>query len=387
MNAAAMAFAKGLLAGCCVLMLTACPMQDPHSAAPVQPRFTHLDAFDPHRKDFVCKHEAEANPPFTAAANALFQQGMAASSRELWPEQRDHKLAAQLWTQAAQQGHWKAQFNLAGLYLEGLGVPQDPDKALGLTEDLMRNGVPAAWDNMGAYYMGGVGPLKQDASVAYAFWQKAADMGSMAAQAYLGEKLLGTHDEAPSFWGNRAIGMKMLECGYAQGSGKAAFELGLTLDNTDKQYARALKIFHEGVKFGSEDSASYLDSSFRHGDNLVDSRIDTARAERYFVLADALWHNPDLRFPNLDKILPLPPADLPYWDGDKQTLIDAAKPLVPAPVIQPTPGSQRTGRAHIPDGHVLPARAVPPPMENIGGDMVISQSLSNLPDSQASKWI
>jgi hypothetical protein len=60
---------------------------------------------------------------------------------------------------------------------------------------------------------------------------------------------------------------------------------------------------------------------------------------------------------------------------------------VPAPVIQPTPGSQRTGRAHIPDGHVLPARAVPPPMENIGGDMVISQSLSNLPDSQASKWI
>jgi TPR repeat protein len=219
-------------------------------------------------------------------------------------------------------GHWKAQFNLAGLYLRGQGVDQDVDKALALTEDLMSKGVPAAWDNMGAYYMGGVGPLKQDATVAYAFWQRAADMGSMAAQAYLGEKLLGTYDDPPSFWGNRDIGLKMLECAYAQGSAKGAFELGLTLDNSNKEYSRAIQVLHDGVKFGSKDAAGYLFGAFDDGDALVGERKDRARAERYKVLADALWRNPALRFPNLDKVLPLPPAQLPKWDGNKQTLID-----------------------------------------------------------------
>ena len=364
-----------------VLFLTACPMQDPHSTTPVAPRFTKLDAFDPHRKEFVCKHEADANPPPTAEAEALFQQGMAATSHGLWPEDRDYPKAAQLWTQAAQQGHWKAQFNLAGLYLQGMGVPQDADKALELTEDLMRKGVPAAWDNMGAYYMGGVGPLQQDATVAYAFWQKAADMGSMAAQAHLGEKLNAGYDDPPSFWGNEAIGLKMLECAFSQGSGNAAYEIGLTQNRDAKQpedYSRALAVFHEGVKFGHEKAANSLSVAFDSGRALVDRRIDVARAERYSVLGDALWHNPDLRFPNLDKVLPLPPADLPYWNGDKKTLIDAAKALVPAPVIKPTPGSERTGRAHIPDGHVLPANPAPPPIEMVGGGQVIPQYESTL---------
>jgi hypothetical protein len=340
-----------------VFFLIGCPMQDQHSAAPVLPRFTKLEAFDPHRQSFECKHEADVNPSITADAEALFQQGMAATSYDLWPDDRDNEKAAQLWTQAAARGHWKAQLNLAGLYLQGLGVQQDAEKALELTEDLMRKGTPSAWDNMGAYYMGGVGPLKQDATVAYAFWQKAADMGSMTAQAYLGEKLLGMHDEPPSFWGNRAIGLKMLECGFAQGSGKAAFELGLTLDNTDEQHARALQILHEGAKLGNEKAANSLSVAFDAGRALVDHRIDVARAERYSILGDALWRNPDLRFPNLDKILPLPPADLPKWDGNKQTLVDAAKALTEQPAVRPTPGSQRTGRAHIPQGHVLQAQS------------------------------
>ncbi|WP_219553143.1 DUF6396 domain-containing protein [Klebsiella pneumoniae] len=29
-----------------------------------------------------------------------------------------------------------------------------------------------------------------------------------------------------------------------------------------------------------------------------------------------------LKLPNLDKILPLPPAPLPKWDGNAKTLID-----------------------------------------------------------------
>jgi hypothetical protein len=40
---------------------------------------------------------------------------------------------------------------------------------------------------------------------------------------------------------------------------------------------------------------------------------------------------------------------------------------VAAPVVKRTPGSQRTGRAHIPDGHVLPAHPTPAPIEMVGG--------------------
>lgn len=57
------------------------------------------------------------------------------------------------------------------------------------------------------------------------------------------------------------------------------------------------------------------------------------------MLANALGRNPDLRFPNLDKVLPLLPVDLPKWDENKQTLSDAAKALVVQPAVLPTPAS------------------------------------------------
>jgi len=328
------------------------------------PRFSKLDPFNPHRPSFECKHEAAVNPPITQEADALFQQALALTSFELWPEQRQYAKAAALYEQAMKLGHWKAQMNLAGAYLKGVGVPQDTEKAIQLTEDLMRKGVPAAWDNMGAYVMGGLGDIKQDATVAYAFWQKAADMGSMSAQTFLGSKLTATHDEPPSFWANRPIGLKMLECAFAQGSGGAAHKLGATLDGGDKSlnedYSRALKVLHEGVKLGNEDSANYLSSSFRNGDALVNEFKDIARSERYGVLGDALYTNPDLRFPNLDKVLPLPPARLPMWDGKKESLINAAKAVVSVPAASPkpesSPASRRTGRAHIPGDWTLPDR-------------------------------
>jgi len=331
-------------------------MQDDSKAQPHQPlmsdsklpRFTRLDKFDPHRKDFVCKHEADANPPITAEAEALFQQALALVSYEMWSENRNYAKAAQLYEQAMKLGHWKAQFNLAGLYLQGLGIEQDSEKAIELTEDLMRKGVPAAWDNMGTMYMGGIGSLKQDATVAYAFWQKAADMGSMTSQTYLGAKLNADHDEPPAFWGNRSTGLKMLECAFAQGSGQAALTLGATLNVVEKDHVRALRVLHEGVKLGNEKSANYLVGAFGRGVPLVDGVVDKSRADRYSALGDALHHNPDLRFPNLDKVLPLPPAPLPQWDmSTPKTLIDAAKAVVPAassPPRAPAPTSQRTSQ-------------------------------------------
>jgi TPR repeat protein len=345
-------------------LLLGCSMKD-HSHDAALPRFTKLEEFNPHRPDFVCKHEADVNPPISAEAEALFQQALMLDNHDLWPQQRDYVKIAALYEQAMKLGHWKAQFNLAGLYLRGIGVSQDIEKAISLTEDLMRKGVPAAWDNMGAYYMGGVGPLEQDATVAYAFWQKAADMGSMAAQTYIGPKLLGADDQPPEWWANRNVGMKMLECAYAQGDGRAGYELGMhyaMLSQADKtKKAPALQYFQQAVKWGSAKAAIALFSDFDLGPSdtsSVAAEVDKARSERYFVLSDALERNPDLRFPNLDKVLPLPPAKLPMWNGDKETLINAAKAVVPKPAtpakVVPSAAPVRTGRAYIPEGWGLP---------------------------------
>lgn len=295
------------------------------------PRFTELPAFDPHRKEFECKHEAEANPPIGTEAQELFEQALALDSWELWYEQIDHKAMAKLYARAMKLGHWKAQLNLAQMYLEGRGVEFSPDEALRLTEDLMRQGVPAAWHRMGSLYMMGAGPLRQDATVAYAFWQRAAEIGSMESQAFLGEKLDADHDSPPNYWGNEVIGLKMLECSFAQGSGEAAYRLGLSLNHSARTaqrpeaYRRAQEVMHEGVKRGCKACASYLSASFDGGSNIVGRAKDPSRHERYFAIAERLRRDHQLKLPNLDRVLPLPPAPLPHWNSDPDTLIDAAK--------------------------------------------------------------
>lgn len=323
----------------------------------------NLKAFDPHRADFACLHEASKLPPITIESEMLFQKGMAVTSNELWPNQRDYKKAAQLWERAAAMGHWKAAMNLAGLHERGLGVQRDTERAVLIIEGLMKQGVPGAFDKMGTYHQSGIG-VKQDIDRAYGFWQLAAEMGSPSAQTYIGNKLDAAYDDAQTgIWGNRKVGLKMLECGFAQGYGEAAYRLGQTL-MIDKDYTRALLIYHEGVKFGSVDAANGLSSYFTRVTPLTGNLIDRTRAERYGLLGDALELNPDLRLPNLDKVLPLPPASLPFWDGKRKTLIDAAKAVIVKQPTPATPGASRTGRAHIPQGYVLPDSPASPPDEN-----------------------
>jgi hypothetical protein len=185
-------------------------------------------------------------------------------------------------------------------------------------------------------------------------------MGSPSAQTYLGFKMSGSYDSPDGeFWGNSTIGMQMLQCALAQGYGDAAYELGgLYKGTTPDSKLRALNVLHEGVKLGCAKCAKDLASEFRgydltSGNNLI-GHIDTERATRYFKLGEALEHYQGrLKLPNLDKVLPLPPAPLPKWDGNVQTLIDAAKAVTPPPTAQQ--GTALQGREYIPHGYaVLP---------------------------------
>ncbi|MGJ7508620.1 DUF6396 domain-containing protein [Variovorax sp. GT1P44] len=332
---------------CCLLVglgvLSACSESAP--VIPPLPRNMALKAFEPHRQDFVCKHEADAVPAIDAQAEAWFQEGLHATSRDLWPNQRDYPKAVELWQKAAERKHWKAMMNLAGVLIEGDGtepyvVPRDTERAIRIVEEAMKLGIPAAFDAMGTYHQQGLG-VGGDTSRAYAFWELAADMGSPSAQAFLGYDLSAAYDNPKElFWDNRVVGLKMLECSFAQGSGNGANKLARVYrrDKTPEGWARTIRVLHEGVKFGCEKCASSLAVLFGGAEMTKGGPSpDPGREDRYMAFVDALYQNPDLRFPNLDKVLPLPPAKFSQWDMSKpRTLIDAARQVVPAPAVKPT---------------------------------------------------
>nr|WP_232451954.1 DUF6396 domain-containing protein [Burkholderia ubonensis] len=297
------------------------------------PRYERLPLFNPHRKTFTCVYQDQQVPPIDPQAELWFQQALALDDPNIFYKKRDYPKIYQLYTQAAERNHWKAMLNLASLILSHYpGVPEhDPEAAIRWVEKAMKLGVPDAYDRMGTYHQNGLVKGGSTTS-AYAFFQRAADMGSPAAMAFLGDKMDGGYDDpAEGFWGNVPIATQMLECAVAQGYGDAAKELGYIYarPKTAQAKLRALNILHEGVKLGSAKCANKLFTEFdgvdlTDGSNLV-GYIDKARAERYSKLGDALeFYQGRLKLPNLDKVLPLPPAPLSKWDGNVQTLIDAA---------------------------------------------------------------
>lgn len=367
-----------LLATCLVLNLTGCNKMTPTDPLP---RHQAIKAFDPHRKDFICKYEADAVPPVDAQAEALNQEALYVTRFTLDEEKMDWKTAERLWAQAAAQKHWKAMMNLASLYEQGQGqgtfeIKRNIEKSVEIVENAMRLGIPAAYDKMGNYHAEGRGGIHQDSSRAWAFWQLAAEMGNPQALTHIGKALAATYD-GEGFWGNMPIAIKMLDCAVTQGFGQAAYELGIVLNGSDtsigENYARALKVLHDGVKLGSEKAANSLFVNFDDGKPLVSNLKDPIRADRYKALADALYHNPDLKFPNLDKVLPLPPAKLPAWDGQSESLVKAAQGVTPVAPPQPTPGAKLPGRAHTTDGWLLPTHPRPLADEAAGGGRAMPQ--------------
>ena len=192
-------------------------------------------------------------------------------------------------------------------------------------------------------------------------------LNSVHAQAMLGDALNSDIDEPPRLWANRAIGRQMLECAFAQGSGEAAYRLGISYENQargivdsierEKMYAKAVQRYHEGVKFGSKECARAMSSLFRLGAPAIGNAKDPIREDRYFAISEYLRHHPDTRLPNLDRVLPLPPAKLPTWDGEAESLIKAAQAVRVTPTQPQQPAANAPGRARIPEGHslVMPA--------------------------------
>ncbi len=269
------------------------------------------------RLAFTCAHEQIPAP--SAETDELFQYARWLQKNNLLKQDQSVNAEIErLYRIAAENGHYKANINLQNGTMRG-HFKLRGDEHLRLSQQLIDAGVATGYYFIGIFLKNGSAGLKQDAAMSLRYLRKAADDGSAQAQYDLGE-ILAPIDIAPD------VARQMRRCAAEQGHGKAAVGLGINLKN-DKRYQEALEVFQMGVVAGSESAAGWLEEAFRHhlpSDRLhyLGQQEDLERAERYEkiwrILANYSYADP--KVPEINEILPLPPAKLPAWDGKLQWL-------------------------------------------------------------------
>lgn len=110
---------------------------------------------------------------------------------------KNEKKGVEFLRQAAAQGHAGAQYNLALIYHHGRGVPKDMTKAIELYEKAASQGYAEALSNLGFMYLGGIGVQKNERKAAE-FFSQAAEKGCFKAQynlAWMYEKGQGINQD------------------------------------------------------------------------------------------------------------------------------------------------------------------------------------------------
>jgi len=295
-----------LLAGCDAPLT-----QRPHSAA-----VPSLSAVQENLA-FTCKHETL--PPASADSDVLFQYARWLEKNNQLKQDPDTDLEiSRLYRIATENGHPKANINLQNGGLRGKYKLRGHEH-LRFSQDLIDANVATGYYFVSVFLKNGIADLKQDMEMSLRYLRKAADEGSAQAQYEIGDAL------APS---SRApdVARQMRRCAAEQGHGAAANILGVYLQDNGA-HADALEAFQLGVAAGDESSSSFLQNGFR-GPEPTDELYylgleeDLERAERYKtiwrILARYSYAHP--KVPEINDILPLPPAKLPPWDGKLQWL-------------------------------------------------------------------
>jgi uncharacterized protein len=235
---------------------------------------------------------------------------------------------------ATAYGHDKANIELREMLGKGQAVSSDPvNETIELVQDLIKRGVPSAYYSMGWYLEHGYG-VRADQELAFKYYRKSADLGNPEGQYLVGERLADLRMHGPEIF---AIGLQMWSCAGRQGHTTAAAMYGGDL-LLQKRFPEAAKYFQLAIQGGDNVSAGKLSDSFGPNGNedvltRLDHPADPERQRRYEEIAKFLsryeYLNPTV--PEIEQIVPLPPADLPNWDGKFQWL-EAHKANVPPPL-------------------------------------------------------
>ncbi|MGC0152958.1 SEL1-like repeat protein [Chromobacterium vaccinii] len=283
---------------------------------------------------FTCVYEKDHLPALNPEADQLYRYARWLRKNQIekedplrYPEmERYYRIATAY-------GHYKANLDLRDMIGKGTAKSDDPVKeTLDLTQELIDRGIPGGYYDMGRYLKAGYG-VKQDEELANRYYRKAADLGNPEAQYLVGDKLTSLTIAQP---GPFSIGNQMKKCAAEQGHGKAALEYATQMQ-FEKKFPASVKFFQLATKWGNSTAALSLGDGFgpiTEQNNSLDNlelKPDDERRRRYLVimgvLSDYSYANP--KVPELDDIVPFPPAKLPPWDGKLKWLEDFKANVAP----------------------------------------------------------
>ena len=276
--------------------------------------------------EFVCKHEER--PELSQETQQLYNYALYHDLHNMWTGKKGDAVwngLARYYRIAAMNGDYKANIRLQYLLKSGRISSDMPQTEVhNLNEELAKQLPATAYYNLYGYLDVGYG-VRTEKDGKYAYLRKAADLGSREAQYTVAEMLADIEDEEETkeaFKYRLNLVKQLWACASEQGLGEASINLGISLQS-DKKYSEAVKVFYQGVKNGDAMSASTLRGGFSQQttkDNrldFLDLAPDEERSRRYNIIWNYLADNDYLqpKVPDLDEIVPLPPAKLPKWDG------------------------------------------------------------------------
>ena len=271
--------------------------------------------------EFTCKHEEK--PELLPETQQLYNYALYHDLHNMWTGKRGDEVwngLARYYRIAAMNGDYKANIRLQYLLKSGRISSDMPQTEVhNLNEELAKQLPATAYYNLYGYLDVGYG-VRTEKDGKYAYLRKAADLGSREAQ-YVVADMLGKINDDDTLEMRIKLIDQLRACASGQGLGDASEMLGLRLERK-KEYQKALEAFHQGVKNGSSLSASTLEGAFsgkqKEGDmDFLNLSEDPERARRYEIIWKYLAYKDYLqpKVPDLDDIVPLPPAPLPEWDG------------------------------------------------------------------------
>ena len=276
--------------------------------------------------EFTC--QKEELPPLSEETQQLYNYALYHDLHNMWTGDKGDEVwngLARYYRIAAANGDYKANVRLQYLLNTGrISTDMPQTEVHNLNEELAKQLPATAYYNLYGYLDVGYG-VRTEKDGKYAYLRKAADLGSREAQYVIAEMLADIEDSEETqeaFKYRLDLVEQLWACASEQGLGEASINLGISL-KSDKKYSEAVKVFYQGVKNGDSMSASTLRGGFSKQttkDNrldFLDLAPDEERSRRYDIIWNYLAKYDYLqpKVPDLDEIVPLPPAKLPKWDG------------------------------------------------------------------------
>jgi len=285
---------------------------------------------------FTCTQEKDRIPPREPEADQIYKHARwLVKGNILKQDPAAYPTIERLLRVATAYGHDKANIELRDMLEKSQAISEDPvNEIIDLVQDLIKRGIPAGYYDMGWYLEHGYG-VRADQELAFKYYRKSADLGSPQGQYLVGKKL---SDERTLGTEIAEIGNAMRRCAGDQGHAKAAYEYGTYLTIATDRRVEAMKYFQIAAAEGAAVAPSSLSAAFSvqwHADPIwsLGQAADAERERRYKVIEKFLsdYDYLNAKVPEIDQIVPLPPAKLPPWDGKFQWL-EAHKANVPPPL-------------------------------------------------------